>query len=503
MPQTTRPRARHHSSPPPHEVAAAPQQHPAPDPRRWVALGVILTASILGVLDFFIVNIAIPPIRSDLQASYAQIQLMLAGYGLTYAVFLVTGGRLGDIYGRKRMFMIGVTGFTVASALCGLAPGPGTLIVARIFQGVAGAVMFPQVLSIIQVSFPPRERSIAFGIFGMVMGIGSFAGNVLGGFLIDANLFGLGWRPVFLVNLPVGIVAFLATAYLVHESRSARAPRLDPGGVVLATLGLFMFIYPLVEGREAGWPLWAFACLAASVPVLALFILYERRVEARGGAPLVELRLFHDRVFVAGLCAALGFYGGLSMFFLAITLFVQNGLQFSPRATGLTFAPFALGFLTASSLGIKWTRALGSRAINLGAALMILGLIGIVWLARSKGTSIRGAELWPLLLLYGTGQGFVMPTLISAILSGIPSSFAGSASGVLTTVQQIALAVGIAIIGTVYFGITGSDPGPDDYARAIGVALLFNIGLLLTTFVLAFRLPRNTHGSAPAHHFDV
>jgi len=477
--------------------------HHAPDPRRWLALAAILTAALLGVLDFFIVNIAVPSIQAGLHASDAQIQLMIAGYGLTYAVFLITGGRLGDIYGRKRMFLIGATGFTLASTLCGLAPTPSTLIAARILQGITGAVMFPQVLSIIQVSFPPRERTIAFSIFGIVMGIGSFAGNVLGGFLIDADLFGLSWRPVFLVNLPVGIVAILATACLVGESRSARAPRLDLGGVVLATAGLFLFIYPLVQGREAGWPPWTFACLAASLPVMAIFVLYERWLSARGGAPLIELGLFHDRIFVLGLFAAVAFYGGLSAFFLSITLFVQKGLGFSPRETGLTFAPFALGFLLASSLGIKWTRSLGSRAINLGAALMIVGLAGLVWLARTKGTAIPGAELWPLLMIYGTGQGFIMPTLISTILSGIPSYAAGSASGVFTTVQQIALAIGVAIIGTVYFSITGPNPQPEDYAHAIGVSLLFNIGLLVATFALAFLLPRNTLSATSHRHFEV
>ncbi len=363
--------------------------------------------------------------------------------------------------------------------------------------------MFPQTLSIIQVIFPPHERSTAFGIFGVMMGIGSFAGNVLGGMLIEANLFGLGWRPIFLVNLPVGIIALLATAYLLPESRSSRAPRLDLGGVALATLGLFLFMYPLVEGREVGWPPWVFVCLAASAPILGFFILFERRVAAAGGSPLLDLGLFHDRVFVAGLFAALAFYGGLSAFFLSITLFVENGLGLSPRQTGLTFAPFALGFLVASSLGIKLTRRLGSRSINLGAFLMIVALTGIIVLARTRGTAIVGSELWPLLLLYGTGQGFVMPTLISTILSGIPSYAAGSASGVLTTVQQIALALGVAIIGTVYFSIVGPDPQPQDYANAIGVALFFNIGLLGLTFALAFLLPRNAASGSSPRHFEV
>jgi len=504
MPQTTRPRARP-SIPTASHKPSAPQQPSAADldPRRWFALGVVLMAALLGVLDFFILNIAIPSIQNGLPATFADIQLMIAGYGLTYAVFLITGGRLGDIYGRKRMFMVGVAGFTIASTLCGLAPGPGTLIAARVLQGMTGAVMFPQVLSIIQVSFPPRERSIAFGIFGMVLGAGSFAGNVLGGLLIDWNLFGLTWRPIFLVNLPVGIIALLAAAFVVHESRSSRAPRLDPGGVALATAGLFLLIFPLVEGHEAGWPMWAFFCLAASIPVLISFILYERRVSNSGGSPLMELSLFRDKVFVSGLLAALAFHGGMSTFFLTITLFLQKGLSLSPRATGLIFIPFALGFLMASSAGIKLTKRLGSRAINLGTSLMIVGLIGLIVLARTRGTAVTAWDLIPWLLIYGIGQGFVVPTLISTVLSGIPSYAAGSASGVLTTVQQIAFAMGVAAIGSIYSTIVGAHPEPQDYAHGIGVALFFNMGLLAATFGLALLLPRSTLGAQAVRHFEA
>jgi EmrB/QacA subfamily drug resistance transporter len=459
-----------------------------------LALVVVSAASFLGCLDFFIVNVSIPAIQADLHARFGEIQLMIAGYGLTYAVCLITGGRLGDIYGRKRMFLLGMGGFTLASGLCGLATCPEMLIAARVLQGITGAVMFPQVLSIIQVSFPADERHIAFGIFGMIVGTGSFSGNVLGGLLVQGNLFGLGWRPIFLVNLPLGIIALAAAVRLVHESHSERAKRLDLGGVAIVSLGLLLLVYPLVMGREEGWPAWTFACLVLSVPVLILFAYYERRVSAGGGAPLVELGLFHNRVFTAGLITSVVYYGGLSAFFLAVTVYFQDGLGMTPLEAGLTFAPFAVGFLIASNRAIHLTPRLGSRVIQLGVTLMALGLSVIVALASLLGAGVPVGALVAALLVYGTGQGFVMPTLLSTVLSGIPHHEAGSASGVLSTVQQVALAMGVAVIGSIYFGILGSYPPGQGFDEAISVSLLFNIGLLASTFGLVFLLPRRLVG---------
>jgi EmrB/QacA subfamily drug resistance transporter len=473
-----------HAAEPPAEVSSPP-----PDPRRWLVLAVVLMASFLGALDFFIVNVSIPSIKARLGASFAEIQLMIAGYGLVYAVFLITGGRLGDIFGRKRMFLVGVAGFTLASALCGLAPSPAFLIAARVVQGLTGALMFPQVLSIIQVSFPPEERVRAFAIFGMAMGTASFSGNVLGGLLVEADLFGLGWRPIFLVNLPLGVLALLAGYKLIRESRSERAVRLDVGGVGIATVGLFLLVFPLVQGREAGWPAWAFGCLAASLPVLAVFLWYERRVSARGGSPLLELALFRNRAFTAGLATTLAFYGGLSAFFLSFTLFLQEGLKFTPLKAGLTFAPFALGFLTSSTLAVKLAARLGRRIIQLGAAVMATALAAAIGIALGLGAGVTSLHLLPVLFVYGAGQGLVMPTLVSTVLGGVPTSDAGSASGVLTTVQQVALALGVAAIGSVYFAVLGSQPGPADFSRAVGTALVFNIVLLLATCGLVFLLP--------------
>ena len=479
----------------PTTAAAAVPAFDRPDPGRWKSLAVILAAAFLVGLDFFVVNVSIPSIRANLHASFAEVQLVIASYGLTYAVLLISGGRLGDIYGRKRMFMWGTAAFTVASIFCGLAPTPGVLILARALQGVAGALLFPQVLSIMQVTFPPHERAKAFGLFGTVIGTSSFSGNVLGGVLVSANLFNLSWRPIFLVNLPVGLLTVLAAARFVNESRSPKARRLDLGGVAILTLALSLLLYPLIQGREAGWPMWTFVSLGAALPVLLLFVQYEKRVTASGGSPLVELSLFHDRAFVIGLFSGVCFFSGAAAFFLISTIFLQNGLAYTAREAGLTFTSFAIAFLGSSLSSVRVQPKLGSRIINLGAALMMTGLTLLLWLTAVRGASLTGLELAPVLLIYGTGQGFVMPTLINTILINIKGHDAGSAAGVLTTVQQVSFATGVAVIGTVFFSSLGGLTNTDAFIRALRIAFSVNICLLAVTFILILQIPRNAHRS--------
>jgi EmrB/QacA subfamily drug resistance transporter len=461
-----------------------------PDPGRWKSLAVILAAAFLVGLDFFVVNVSIPSIRANLHATFAEIQMVIASYGLTYSVLLISGGRLGDIYGRKRMFMWGVAAFTAASMLCGLAPSPVFLIAARVLQGVSASMLFPQVLAIMQVTFPQNERAKAFGLFGTIIGTSSFSGNVLGGLLVSANVFGLSWRPIFLINLPVGLITVIAAAKFVRESRSPKARRLDLGGVALMTLALTLLLYPLIQGREAGWPAWAFLCMAAFLPMMWVFVQYEKRVTAGGGSPLVELDLFEDRAFVIGLFSGMCFFSGAAAFFLISTVFLQNGLGYSPREAGLTFAWFAIAFLGSSLASVRIQPRLGSRIINLGAALMIAGLTSLLLLTASRGASLSGLELAPVLLIYGTGQGFVMPTLISTILINIKGHDAGSASGVLSTVQQASFATGVAVIGTVFFSVLGTLTSTEAFVHALRVALSVNICLLMVTFTLILRIPR-------------
>jgi EmrB/QacA subfamily drug resistance transporter len=468
------------------------------DRQRWLTLAVVLTAAFLGTLDFFIINLALPSIQSNLHASFAQVQLVIAAYGLAYALCLITGGRLGDIHGRKRVFLLGVAGFTLASVLCGLALSPELLIAARTVQGVAAALMFPQVLSIIQVTFPPHERGRAFAAYGVVQGAASFSGIVLGGLLVQANLFGLGWRPIFLVNLPLGLMTVIAGWRLIPESRSPAARRLDLGGVALVSAALLLLVYPLVEGPESGWPLWSFVCLAAALPALLAFVLFERRVQARGGSPLVELRLFRNSAFAVGLLTTLAFCCGLSAFFLTVTLFLQSGLGLSPTVASMAFAPFAVGYLTASALALRLGRRLGGGVILVGSAVMAAALAGVIVLVQVRGRDLTVLELMPVLLIYGIGQGLTFPTLIATALSRVPAVDAGSASGVLATVQQVAFSLGVAVIGSVFFAVLGSNGSPAAYAGALGAALICNIVLLALTFALAFRLPRFAPGEGHA-----
>jgi MFS family permease len=461
-----------------------------PDPGRWKSLAVVLAGAFLAGLDFFIVNVSVPSIRISLHATFAEVQLIIASYGLTYAVFLISGGRLGDIYGRRKMFIWGIIAFTGASLLCGLAPSPVFLIAARALQGISGALLFPQVLSIIQVTFPQRERAKAFGLFGTVIGMSSFSGNALGGVLVSANLFGLSWRPIFLINLPIGLLTVLAATKFVEESPSPKARRLDLGGVAIMTVALTLLLYPLIQGREAGWPTWAFVSMAAFLPVLFVFVQFEKRITASGGSPLMELSLFHNRVFVIGLFSGVCFFSGAAAFFLISTVFLQNGLAYSARDAGLTFLWFAIAFLGSSLASVRVQPKLGSRIINLGAALMISGLATLLWMTSWRGASLSGLDLAPALLIYGTGQGFVMPTLINTILINIKGHDAGSASGVLTTVQQASFATGVAVIGTVFFSALGKLNSPEAFIRALRIAFSVNICLLLVTFVLILQIPR-------------
>jgi EmrB/QacA subfamily drug resistance transporter len=426
------------------------------DPRRWVALAVVLVAGFMQLVDISIVNVAIPSIQRDLDATYSQIQWVLAGYQLAFAVTLITGGRLGDIFGRKRLFMLGMAGFTLASALCGLAQSPEMLIGSRFLQGVMGAVMFPQVLSVIQVAFPPRQRGAAFGIFGATIGLATITGPLVGGLLIEADLLGLGWRPIFLVNVPIGIGALVAAALYLGESRAPRALRLDLAGVVLATGGLLLLVYPLVQGRDLGWPAWTFASMAASVLVLAAFAAWERRKKALDGSPLVDLALFRQRAFVAGLLVAAIFFMGIPAFFLTFTLWLQVGLGFSALHAGLTGVPFAVGSALASTASVRLAPRLGRRILTLGTLLLAVGMGAVMWTVDRYGGGTHSWQLIPALAICGLGLGCVVAPLVNVVLAGVRGQDAGAASGVLTTAQQVGGAVGVALIGVIFFGLLSS-----------------------------------------------
>src|SRR3989441_3643517 len=466
--------------------------------QRWSALAVMLCAVFLAAIDFNVVTIAIPSIQRGLRTNFGEIQLIVAGYALSFAVLLITGGRLGDLYGRSRMYTIGMAGFTIASALCGFASSPTALVGSRVLQGAFAAVMVPQALSFIQVTFTPREQSLAYAIYGMTIGFGMIAGQLLGGLLVSADLLGVGWRPVFLINLPFGLTALALAWWLVPESRAPAGLKLDLGGVVLVSAALALLLYPIIRGTATGWPAWTWFSLTGAAVLMVVFVRYERWKTDRDGSPLVVLSLFRHRSFVVGLGVGLSFFSVLAPFLVLLAEYLQSGLDLSPRAAGLRFLPFALGFLAASFASARLAPPLGRRILQLGAGLMVIGITSLIVIVHSPMLDVSSLAYIPPLVIYGLGQGSLQAPLVNFILADVPPDDAGSASGVVTMLQQFSFALGVAVIGSVFAVALGPHPGASRYGRAFDHALLWNIALLIVTFVAAFALPRRQ-----AHHLAV
>ncbi|WP_306214435.1 MFS transporter [Actinoplanes sp. RD1] len=438
--------------------------------RRTLALVVVLLAAFMDLLDSTIVNVALPPVQWDLGASFAQVQWVVAAYLLGFAVLLITGGRLGDIAGRKRMFLIGVAGFTAASALCGVAGTAGQLIAFRALQGAGAALMVPQVLAIVTTMFPPAQRGAALGAFGALAGLATVGGPVLGAVLTDADLFGWGWRSIFVINVPVGVLAFAAALVVVRESRSPRALRLDPSGVALLTAALLLLLVPLVQGRELGWPGWTFASMALAAAVFAVLIRGQLRRTAAGRSPLIVMTLFRSRSFGAGLAANLVFFVLVTGYFLIFTLYLQAGLGYSVLKAGLTGIPWSFGtsFAAAVSATVLVPR-LGRRVLVLGAVLLGAGLVGIIVTTQVAGAAVTPWQLLPATLAGGLGMGMIVAPILDFILSDVPAGDAGSGSGLVNAMQQVGGAIGVAVLGVVFFGQLSAQAGPQ--ADAVAPAL--------------------------------
>jgi EmrB/QacA subfamily drug resistance transporter len=460
------------------------------DSRRWLALPVLLIGAFLPVLDFTVVNLALPAIREDLGATSSEEQFVISAYATAYAVFLITGGRLGDWLGRKRMFMLGVAGFTLASFLCGIAWSPGILIAGRVLQGLTATVMAPQVLASIRVQFRPSEQGKALGFYGATFGLANILGQILGGVLVSWHVFGLTWQAIFLINVPIGIVAFIGSALLLGESKARHAQGLDVGGVVLLSATLGLLVYPLVQGREAGWPLWIVAVLLASPVTLLAFVQFERRLLARGGSPLVDVTLFRDTGFTMGVVMALLFYM-LSAFYLTFSVYLQGGLRLTALDAGLQTLPFGVGYFVASFASPGIMRRRGPRALTLGFVIQVLGFAMVA--LTVAGTVPTSVELG--LGTAGVGFGIVMPSVIKTVIGGIDERYAGLASGVVITTFQIGAALGVAKIGDVFFSVLGPGQELASYSRAFAAALGCNVALLAIGGVLSLWLPGDAQSS--------
>ncbi len=421
---------------------------------RWVALFVILAVEVMDLLDSLVTTIAGPVIREELGGSYSLIQWLGAAYTLSMAVGLLTGGRLGDIYGRRRMFLIGAAGFTLASLACALAPMPGLLVAGRAVQGLFGALMLPQGLGMLREMFGPAERAKAFGAFGPVMGLSSVGGPILAGWLVDADYFGAGWRMIFFINLPLGVFAVFGALRFLPESRLERAPRLDWLGVLFAAGGAFLLLFPLVQGRELGWPVWTFGMLALGVVAFGLFAAYEARRDRRGLDPLVTPSLFRKRAFTGGLALGLMFFASLIGTSLVFTFYLQIGLGYTPLKAGLTTLPQALGMVAGFIVaGAGLTERLGRKLLQIGTLVMVAGTAVFAGTVHLAGADITPWHLIPALLLLGIGMGLAMAPFFGIVLAGVDDEESGSASGAITSVQQLGGAFGIAVLGTVFFAL--------------------------------------------------
>lgn len=421
--------------------------------QKKIALTIVALAFVMDLLDNTIVNIAIPSIQANLGASYAMIQWMIAGYALTFALLLITGGRMGDVFGYKKMFLIGVGGFTIASLLTGIAPTAMFLVLARLVQGAMAALMVPQVMSMMQIMYKPSERTQVMGLFGMLAGLAASLGPIVGGFLIEANFFGWDWRPIFLINLPVGIFALIMGMKYLPDGKSEHPLHIDIKGTLLIVTALSLLVFPLIEGRDLDWPIWTLGMIAASIPALALFGWFETKKHKRDQSALIVPSLFKTRSFVSGLALNVLLESVMIGYFLTLTLVLQAGLGVSVLKAAVIGVPTAVGMaLSFAVIGNKLIPKFGRNVISMGATTFAAGLIYTTWIVTHYSLHVAGWQFAPGLFVSGIGLALIMAPIFSAALQEVDPTHAGSASGILNAIQQVGGAIGIAIIGVIFFG---------------------------------------------------
>ena len=472
-----------------------------PSRLQWLVLLAVLGADIMDLLDSTIVNVAAPSITRELHASGSQLQWVIAGYTLAMAVALITAGRLGDLYGHRRMFLIGIGAFTAFSALSSAAADPQLLIAARALQGLSAAMMLPQGLSIIRSVFPPAQAGAAMGIFGPGMGLAATLGPIVGGALVQANLFGSQWRSVFWVNVPLGLLAFVSAWRVVPRDRDRghgpNAPTLDVAGMLLSGLGMLLLVYPLIQGREKHWPASMFAMMAAAVPVFACFWLQQRSRQRHGRTPLVTPSVFAKRAFSGGLVFGVFFFAGMGALFLVLMLHMQLALGYSSLHAGLTGLPFSLGAAIGAGLGgALLAPRYGRAALHAGVVMMAAGLGAVAWTVSAAGSSLTSWDLLPSYGVCGLGMGLVIMTFFGAVVSAVDDEETGTAGGVLNAVQQLATSLGVALFGTIYFD--SLQAGRGSVSATSGTLWYASIAVILC-LPLGFLLPRSAHTDIEAH----
>ena len=455
-------------------------------PRRWLAAVVMIGAATMDLIDLTIVNVALPTIRTDLGASGTQLEWVISAYMLAFAASLMVAGSFGDLLGRKRIFCAGIATFGLASLAAGLAQSPDELIAARVVQGVAAAAMIPQLLATFRAIFDGEERGKAFGIYGAVLGFASAIGLVLGGVLTEADLFGWGWRTVFFVNIPVALVSLIAALRVVPESSDPKAGRPDLLGAGLLAASIVAIAYPLLEGRGLGWPLWIWAMLAAGVAGLLVLGLVAERRPRDGVAPLLRTRVLRIPAFSAGLLVQLAFSAGLQGFAVVFIVWIQSGMGFSPLGAGLTMLAFSAGSFLLAPMAVPLAQRYGRTVLSIGGLLMALGMFGVLLGVSHVGS---GSDPWPVvpgLVVAGAGLSLMIIPLVNVVLAAVPHEIAGGAGGIFSTAQQLGGALGVALVGTVFFGQVESH----SFTHAFEDSAPVVIGLFVAAALLSLALPR-------------
>nr|WP_232247942.1 MFS transporter [Kitasatospora azatica] len=439
------------------------------------------------MLDFFIVNVALPTIDQDLAAGPAVLELVAAGYGIAFAVLLVLGGRLGDSLGRRRLFIAGAAAFALTSLACGVAPTAWTLVAARVAQGASAALLIPQVLATITAATSGPQRARALSVYGAVGGISVVIGQVLGGMLVQADLFGTGWRAVFLVNVPFALLTAVLALRYVPESRSEQPSRVDLPGTLLLTVALLSLFVPLMEGRAVGWPLWTWLSLAVFPFAAWAFVAVERRAEAAGRLPLVPLSLLRIPEMRRGLGIALPYFGNFGAFMFVLAIALQQGLRLSPVASGWALVPLAVGYFTSSLAGPRLIGRYGSRVITAGSLIQPVGMLVLIATVLTDYQGLGVLTLLPGMALIGLGNGLIGTPLFRVVLAKVPLERAGVGSGVLATTQQSSLALGVATFGTLFLSLIPS------LGMAHALAVVLGSQLVGATVIawLSTRLPRS------------
>jgi len=463
----------------------------------WIGFVAVVIASVMDLLDSTIAQTAAPAIRRDLGGSYADLEWITAAYTLAMATMLLLGSRLGDVYGRRRVLLAGIAAFVCASMLCALAPSAGALIAARALQGAVAATMVPQGFGLMRDLFGEEGQQQAFGVFGPVMGLAAVAGPLVGGGLVNLNLLGEGWRAIFFVNVPLGIAAIaIGLRYLPRVAPATPDAKLDVVSIGLAMAGGFALVYPLIQGRQDGWPAWSFAMLAAGAALLAVFGLHQARRVRHGRTPLVVPSILRRRPYVAGLAVVVGFIGAMGGMMIALNVMFQTGLGYSPLACGVATVAIPVAAIGGSITSSLLLERIGRTTMHIGIVTMGVGLATVCVVLSGVGAGLSHWDLVGPLVVTGFGMGMVFVPMFDVILAAVEPHEIGSASGLLESVQQLSMSLGIAVVGTALFDRLGQQHGAGAFVGAAGAGLLVAVAFLAAAALAVCWLPKHARAVA-------